>query len=569
MQLTASQQHAIQQFQCFLQGDAECFILKGYAGTGKTFLLKRFTEMLAQWQIDFQLVAPTGRATKILKERTQVDARTVHSLIYEMDMDQSTIKAVEEQDVEQNKYELVFNLKTNGSRINTVYIVDESSMVSDKHSEHETLKFGSGQLLTDFLSYVNIRTTRRKIVFVGDHAQLPPVNSNESVCFNKDYLEESFGLNVMVAELTDVFRQGADSSVLRAATALRKQLDEESYNYFPVQVDAQDLIEYSVDEAVHHYTRNYTWQKSIFITETNQRAFEHTKHIREQLGFRELSIGERLLVIKNTVINGERLFNGDFVRVDQVAAEPEIRKIPMRTKQGAEVVELKYRDVTISYRTEDGQVRKQVPCKIFENHLWSSSIDISYEERRAMIIDFQMRYPHTRQGTDGFKNLISNDLYFNALHVRFGYVITCHKAQGGEWNDVFVDLKYSQSITNRQFFRRSYTAITRARERIYFVNLPKQVKVEDDRFAIIRDMIGPLLAHVNAQIIEEQESAYQNLYYIRHGIEQCKIIVHYNKKEKITKVRFVKGNSASEAVVTPIFQNLCGRSLYDAEPLLV
>lgn len=563
-EFTPSQQQAISAMMTFsTEQNAHCFVLKGYAGTGKTFLLQQLTEQLAQQGINVVLIAPTGRATNILSKRTGKAARTVHSLIYELDLSKSTISASEESHKE-NKYELIFDQKMNDTPVNTIYIVDESSMLSNKHAPQETLTFGSGKLLDDFMTYVRPKETGRKIIFVGDDAQLPPVQSSHSVALDPPYLREKFDLIVEEAILIDVFRQSKESSILTEATTLRNLLIDEDFNRFPVQANDSDLQRITLLDAISMYANHNRWQQSIFITETNNATYDYSLQVREILGFDDLSSGERLLVIKNTIVDGQRLYNGDFVRVDFVSDTPEIRTISFKDNNETVHVKLKYRDVSISIRNELGQAMRNIQCKIFENILWQKETVISDLERRAMIIDFQQRHPHIKQGTNEFKNILQHDPYFNALQVRFGYVITCHKAQGGEWDEVFIDMKYSQSIQSQRYFRWSYTAITRAKETIFFVHLPQHVTVQgDDPFKQVRLLLNDALAPLQAKIINEKQSGYENLYSIEAKGNTYRIKLWHNKKDIITTVQFIDGPNELREPLMVIFDKFRSRSIYD------
>ncbi|SOC37084.1 ATP-dependent DNA helicase [Ureibacillus acetophenoni] len=564
MNLTQSQEHAFHLFQNFMSSESHCFILKGYAGTGKTYLLQYFIDFLKFSDCHFTLLAPTGRAANVLRERTTYLANTIHGCIYDLDLKNTTIDNNEEK--QQMDYNLVFDLKENKSPLNMIYLVDESSMISDKVTEQEYLQFGSGKLLSDLIKYVNPIQSGRKIVFIGDDAQLPPVNTSHSLALDVNYLKEHFNLSTNEYQLTEVYRQSEESGILTAATDLREKIGEESFNYYPVKVNKKDLINLEMQEAIHQYVGQ--WKKSIFITETNSSTFEYTNYIRELLKLKDLSPGERLLVTKNThTPSGDKLFNGDFIQVSDVLSIPEIRTVNFREKDEQITVDLVYRDIEIIYKNlENGRAYKE-KLKIFENILWRKEVGLTKHERRAMIIDFEKRHKGVKRNSEEFKKLIINDSYFNAVQVRFGYVITCHKAQGGEWNTVYADMSYSQSIQCLSYFRWSYTVLTRAKNLINFVNLPIQAEpASENRFSVLSTILKESLKLYNAEILEEKESGYENIYYIRMNTNIYRIKIYRNKKDIITKVMFI--DKGELPPFFNLFENVVNRSLYETSNLL-
>jgi ATP-dependent exoDNAse (exonuclease V), alpha subunit - helicase superfamily I member len=540
--LTGSQEKAIVKLESFLAGNGQAFILKGYAGTGKTFMLSRLCEFFKETGQPFYYIAPTGRAAKVLRKKTNHPAGTIHSLIYQMDPKHSVLE------LEEEKYKLNFRLRQNDDATNTVYIVDESSMVSDTYSDTETLKFGSGKLLSDLLTYIACDKTSRKVIFIGDYAQLAPVNSRMSPALSIPYLTEKYGLGCEHYELSDVYRQAQDSGILRVSMDIRDELKRESYSALSIRDNGNDIQEIPIEKSVDVFSNQWSAsdeESIIIIAQTNDMVYKYNKAIRRRLGMKSNDIvpGDQLLVVKNTIIEGMPLFNGDFIRVLRVSQNSEIRNI--RLKGVDDEVQLSFRTVIILYTDTRGEA-VQVKSKILENLLYSGDREISQLEQRAMLVDFRMRNPHIKQRNELFTEMLRADPYFNALQVKYGYAITGHKSQGGEWKSVIVDYRYTSSTRSEEFFRWAYTATTRAKSSLYAIHPPTIEPIEEFRFdseAVnqLAERVADKLHHYNLGPALTEFKNYHFIMYIHTRTGEQRVLVHYNSKLQISSYQLLEG----------------------------
>jgi hypothetical protein len=540
--LTGSQAEAIAKLESFINGSNQAFVLKGYAGTGKTFMLSRLCEYFKAVDQPFRYIAPTGRAAKVLRKKTNQPASTIHSLVYQLDPKHSVLELEEEQ------YKLLFRLRNNEDSMNTVYIVDESSMVSDTYSDNEHLKFGSGKLLSDFLAYAALDRSRRKVIFIGDYAQLPPVNSRMSPALSIDYLADKHALACEHFELSDVYRQAQDSGILQASMRIRGELESASYSALTIQSNEKDIHEIPIERSVDVFSSRWSpadEESVILIAQTNDAVYKYNRAIRRRLGMNPSDIvqGDQLLVVKNTMVDGVPLFNGDFISVVRVSPNPEIRRI--RLKGEEEEVKLSFRTVIVSLTGLNGEPL-QVKTKVYENLLYSGEREIPQLEQRALMADFRMRNPHLKQKQEMFSEMLRSDPYFNALQVKYGYAITGHKSQGGEWKSVIVDYRFSSSTRSEQYFRWAYTATTRAKSSLYTIYPPAIEPLEDIRFD--SDAVGQLaegvadkLRHYNLVPADIEYKPYQFIWHVRTENAEQRISVHYNAKLAISSYQLLDG----------------------------
>ena len=461
--LTESQTQAFAKLCSFVNSDESCFILRGYAGTGKTFLIRTLVEILRKHNFHVEIMAPTGRAAVTIHKKTGYNASTIHSAIY---------RHAETTTVDDN-LKSYFDLADSSSS-NTIYIVDESSMISDTKTESEHLEFGSGRLLNDLIDYSKILSSasRSKIIFIGDSAQLPPVKSSNSPALDPIYLNQKYGINADQFTMTDVVRQAEGSDILNVATHIRESISKATYNQFKIN-PCQDTIQHiSPKEIVSAcISSNAFNDDAIIIAYKNTTALAYNKIIRDHImggdGLQPVCSGERLIVIQNS--RKYPLLNGDFVHIVNAAGITEHRSIP--NGHGVAPVELVFRDVKIKFKNNNG-VAIIVDCKILDTLLWTKDGNGGALLRKALYIDFIQRHPELKKGTQLFNEQLARDPYFNALHVKFGYAITCHKAQGGEWANTVVVFDNVSGAQSEQFFRWSYTAITRCRQKLFLINAP-------------------------------------------------------------------------------------------------
>lgn len=467
--LTQQQSEIFTKIKNFFSNDSDIFVLKGYAGTGKTTLIGEICGFLRESQLTYSVLAPTGRAAKVLREKVG-GGRTIHSEIFSNEL-QCVIP--EDGDESKKSYHYIFPLITLPSDKHTI-IVDESSMISDMIQSNEFLQFGSGRLLSDLLEYFKT-TGIKKLIFVGDDAQLPPVGDNHSRALDTEDLCNR-GFRVESAELTEVVRQKSDSSILKEAMNVRMFLQKPLKERTELELNPNgvDIIEKNISDKAKEYVALYPQPElgnGVVIHYSNSACFDANKQIRELMYGEDvdLQVGDVLLINNNNYRTyGCEIYNGDMAKVANVGIV-EQRNVPVTIDGKKKHVVLRYRDVELLFPEENGH--KIVPCKILMNLLESKERDITIWEMRALYIDFCMRHPKLREGSCDFKEALIYDMYFNSLKVKYGYAITCHKAQGGEWNTVFVDYSRRNGLSD-DALRWCYTATTRARQNLYVISPP-------------------------------------------------------------------------------------------------
>lgn len=483
-QLTANQESLVLELEAFLvSGDEHVFFLSGHAGTGKTFIIKGLSEFLAATGRQCALTAPTGKAARVITQKSGRLATTIHKKIYSMD-DIREYK-VDELDGSET-YKLYAELEVNDDADNAVYVVDEASMVSDVYSEGEFFRFGSGRLLSDLMKYVNLdhNDHTKKIIFIGDTAQLPPVGMNFSPALDQRYLAKTFGIaTARRVELSQVVRQDADSGILSSANMLRESISKKIFNKLSLTTDTPGVQTCpEADDLVAGYltaSGNKVSDVSMIIASSNADVASFNEQVRRQLfpDKEAVTQGDKLVVVMNCVVDGFGLNNGDLVYVTHVAEAPESRSVTLRSKNSSTgkvdemEVTLQFRDVQIGFRIPSGEaVRANV--KIVESLLYSSHPNLSSDETKALYIDFKRRNPRLPKSGKALRDALREDQYFNALRVKFGYALTCHKAQGSEWEDVFIQCRTYMEPRTEDYFRWLYTAITRASSRVHLLNPP-------------------------------------------------------------------------------------------------
>ncbi len=473
--LSNFQTKALKRISHFLNNSSKIFLLKGYAGTGKTTMLTGIVKYLHQNDISVHLMAPTGRAAKVITEKSGFNAYTIHKSIYSM-FDLKEYKIKNNDAFETFKY--YFELRTNDDPTNTVYIIDEASMVSNQYSESDFFRFGSGYLLNDLFDYISLTySNNRKVLFIGDPAQLPPVNMNFSPALDKKYLQSGFS-NIEVEEfvMKDVIRQKEDSGILNNATKIRKSIQSDTYNQIEISESQKDIQLIKHENLISEYInacQNRIDKETIIIAHSNYSVKNYNIAIRQHFfsGKHSITKGDRIIVIQNNYVHEIEILNGDFGIVQYVDNLSEKRKITLKKEDNKIEVNLSFRNAVIRFDNKNGKTY-DVKCKIMENLLDSSKPNLSTEETRALYVDFRVRNKNLKPNTPGFKEAIKSDPYFNCLQVKYGYAATCHKAQGGEWKNVFIDFKTNMSYFNQFYFRWAYTAITRAKQKLYCLNEP-------------------------------------------------------------------------------------------------
>lgn len=481
----------------FLNDDTKrVFILQGCAGSGKTFLMNGVAKYLFSKEKKVSLIAPTGKAAKVLTKKSGYIASTIHAEIYnfhevveienkERNVEDDFLKA---QVVGESDWVLHFRLKFNEDDVSTVYIVDESSLIGNREVDNETLKFGSGKLLHDLLTYINpnFKENTRKVIFVGDMYQLPPVGMNYSPALTVEdiykecpYLESLDAIQMYM--LQSVVRQKEGSGVLKVATYIREKLKQQRFNEFLIDEHPHDVTKIPHAQFISTYmdaVKKKGLGRVIAIAYSNANVDIYNRLIREQLfpQHEEITEGDLLQIVMNTSIGDEYLLNGDFMRVAQVGP-----RIVRKVKLGEEEIQLYFRDAVIDF---GGNTHKVV---LLETVLLSKERSLTPIELKALNKDFMIR--HNKEITKAAKEskkkrlekiteLRLTDKYINALQVKYGYAITCHKSQGSEWDTVFLDCNLKRGFKNRETFQWFYTGVTRSSNQLYLVDMPRNLAMD-------------------------------------------------------------------------------------------
>lgn len=468
---TPSQQYAFDQIvNTFNKGLPTIIILKGYAGTGKTTLLAHIVRNLGQRQWEFAVMAPTGRAAKVLRDKVYHRSATIHSQIFSRKLE---CKEVQNPDTSQKSYKYIFPIISTPTEIRAI-IVDESSMISDVETETNFLRFGSGRLLSDLVEFVKVGQIPF-VIFTGDDAQLPPVCDSQSYALNEEYFTER-GFNVMTLTLTDVVRQTDDSGILQEATKMRDLLvlPRKERKEFAIQDNGNDIHEVPAIELAEKFTTMNPSPNpgdSIVVCYSNRMCYDLNNAVREILFPNNNGVvaGDVMLVNANNYTTfGHDMFNGDFVKVAHVGNEVVHENIPVSFEGEKRHINLTFGEIDLIFPGEN----IPVSCIYLKNLLDSPERDLSIWEQRALYIDFCMRNKDVKDGSDQFTERIKGDKYFNAVRLKYGYAVTCHKSQGGEWNTVFVDYGGRCGLFD-DAIRWCYTATTRAKQQLYIINPPR------------------------------------------------------------------------------------------------
>lgn len=463
--LTNDQHVALEGIQNFLDSDKNVFVLKGYAGTGKTFLMEGLVKYLDEIGRSVALMAPTGRAAMVIGNKTKRNATTIHKGIYDFD----------ELEDDESTFKFHYKLNLNPNNSDTVYIIDESSMLADVFSDDEFFVFGTGFLLQDLFSFVDFNyRSNSKIIFIGDNAQLPPVGMNFSPALDKDYLSSKYMLSVDEFELKQVKRQEQESGILLSATILRNSLETNQFNRFEIN-NSSDITNLKNDEFEASYFRivnNTISENTIVITHSNKQAQEFNFAIRQRFfpGQSEIQANDILINTKNNYSTPVDIYNGQFVKVIAVSGTSETPRTIRFYRRGGELAEATFvfRDIVAELKDLSGNTH-QVKCKIIDNFLKNDFPRLTPVEQQALYVDFKNRFQHLKPGTRDFKDALKEDLYFNAFQVKYGYAITCHKSQGGEWENAFVNLQTYMKVLSKGFFRWAYTGITRSKSNLFVI----------------------------------------------------------------------------------------------------
>ncbi|MDH3699392.1 MAG: AAA family ATPase [Flavobacteriaceae bacterium] len=447
---TSMQQKALQlitDFTLSAQKDT-IFLLKGYAGTGKTTLIGTLVTQLWQTKKAAVLMAPTGRAAKVMSNYSGTQAFTIHKKIYVP---------------RKNKGGGVTFVLGPNKHKDTLFIVDEASMIPDQVSDSKLYEQGS--LLEDLYTYVQ-KGHRCQLMLIGDTAQLPPVHLELSPALQKDTLELRFDAEVISLELDEVVRQELNSGILENATYIRHQLQQGVFDSLKFDVepytDIVRLIDgYSIQDAIDDSYNSEGKEETVFIVRSNKRANQYNEQIRSKILFleQELAAGDYMMVVKNNYFwltpNSQAGFiaNGDILEILEI--------FEIKSLYG-------FRFAKVKVQMVDYPNQRPFETVLLLDTIKANSPSLSYEDGNKLYQEVLKDYEHE---TSKYKKFLSvkNNPYFNALQVKFSYAITCHKSQGGQWDTVFVEQPYLPNGLSREYFRWLYTAVTRARKKLYLI----------------------------------------------------------------------------------------------------
>lgn len=427
--------------------DMEVLLVNGYAGTGKTTLVRSLVRTLDKFRQKYVLLAPTGRAAKVLSSYTGKPAHTVHKRIYRQ---KSTRDGMG-----------VFVLDRNLSG-DTLFVVDEASMIANQ--EQEMKVFGSGRLLDDLVEYVYSREGC-KLILLGDTAQLPPVGLDISPALDPRVLA-SYDLNVHEGFLDEVVRQSMTSGILMNATRLRKDAEKGSFGW-PRFTEAgfEDIRRIRGDELIEEISDAYDrvgMGNTIVVTRSNKRANQYNEGIRNRILWREADIhtGDLLMVVRNNYYWTQDDPAMDFIANGDIT----------------EIVDIGERQERYGFRFADVSLRfpdygdREMDVKIMLDTLSLETASLGFEENRQLYFNIMEDFPEVKSKRKKYE-LAREHPFYNALQVKFAYAVTCHKAQGGQWDTVFVDQGYiNEEMINREYYRWLYTAVTRATKNLYLIN---------------------------------------------------------------------------------------------------
>ena len=425
----------------------ELFVLKGYAGTGKTTIISTLVNYLQKADKKYVLLAPTGRAAKVISNYSQKPAFTIHKRIYFPKKSKSG--------------GVSFTLQPNKFK-NTIFIVDESSMISDSYQE--TKLYENGSLLDDLMFYVDAGQNC-KIIFIGDTAQLPPVNMEVSPALNNETLSLHFNKEVYGIELDEVMRQEEFSGILYNATELRELLNSHFFDTFKFSIqDFKDIVRlqdgYDIQDAIYDSFDKNGPEETAFIVRSNKRANQYNHQIRTTILSREseLSAGDLLMVVKNNYFWLKDSKDTDFIANGDIIEVLEIFKI-------RELYGFRFASVKIRMIDYPNQIPFEV--ELLLDTITSESPSLTYDESNTLYNEVMKDY----EGESQYKKFLNvkNNPQFNALQVKFSYAMTCHKSQGGQWHTVFVEQPYLPNGIDKDYIRWLYTAITRAKEKLYLI----------------------------------------------------------------------------------------------------
>jgi len=421
-------------------------LLRGYAGTGKTTLVGVLVKVLPSFGFKVRLLAPTGRAAKVLARYSGKSAFTIHKIIYQLRTGENGAGSL-------------FKLKRNYSK-NTIFIVDEASMIQEGTM--------GNRVLSDLVKYV-FQNSSNKLLLIGDNAQLPPVGQSDSLALSEKHLNQKYGLNVISTELNQVMRQSLDSGILMNANAIRLQMGENPPN-IRFSLKLPDIFKMNGDrleDGLRYAYDKYGIAETAVICRSNKNAVYYNRNIRFSLFFyeEELESGDQIMIVRNNYFYKPDqspmgfLANGEFAEVRKI--------INLEQRYG-----LRFADIDV--KLQDDPSNQTLTVKVILDTLHSDYPSLTEEQYRSLLAQVTLDY-HGEVEKSELKEALKNDPYLNALQIKFAYALTCHKSQGGQWKAIFLDKGFvNQAQQDTDFLRWLYTGVTRATDELFLVNFEEQ-----------------------------------------------------------------------------------------------
>lgn len=456
---TQKQDILLQQLSAFLfePKNNSIYVLKGFAGTGKTTVIGAIVKNLWKIKMSSVQLAPTGRAAKVISNYSDKPAHTIHRKIYYPKKERGG--------------GVSFTLQRNKHR-NTIFIVDEASMISDNASESKL--FENGSLLDDLMSYV-YSGHKCKLLLIGDQAQLPPVKMDLSPALDERNLQMQFDKTVKSIELDEVMRQAETSGILKNATRIREFLNDELYEDFRFDLSGQNDVVRLIDgheimDALGDSYREYGNEGTAIIVRSNKRANLYNHQIRSRILFKEeeVSAGDYFMVVKNnyfwldTKSEAGFIANGDIIEILEIFSIKELYG---------------FRFAEVKIQMTDYPNLAPFETVLLLDTLTSETPSLSYEEGNTLYQEVMKDYADETSKYKKFMK-VKNNKFFNALQVKFSYAITCHKSQGGQWETIMVEQPYLPNGMDKDYLRWLYTAVTRARKKLYLIGFKDDMFVE-------------------------------------------------------------------------------------------
>lgn len=485
---TEEQSRAVSVFSCFMASRElrPAMVLCGSAGTGKTSLTAAMVKTLVGLRQRVVLLAPTGRAAKVLSMNAGISAFTIHRRIYRQKTFTGDMTG--------------FNLNFNKQR-DTLFVVDEASMISNDSFSGGAGQFGSGCLLDDLMEYVYSGDNCR-LMLVGDRAQLPPVGEDESPALMADMISGAYGLDMYSVNLNEVLRQAADSGILYNANVIRQMITHDEITQLPKICfkGFADIVMVPGDELIESLAGSYSavgYDETMVVTRSNKRANIYNNGIRNMVLGREeeLTPGDMLMVVRNNYFwtaqdsrnsqvppqgstdNGNPHSSNDSVQNISFIANGDRAKV-RRVRNMQELYGFRFADLLLEFPDYDNY---ELGATVILDSLQSESPSLTHEQSEQLFNGVLADYADLPLKADRMKH-VRTDKYYNALQVKFAYAVTCHKAQGGQWAHVYLDQGYmTDDMLTPDYIHWLYTAFTRATEKLFLVNWPKTQTLEQDQ----------------------------------------------------------------------------------------